>query len=48
MDIMTLLILAVILEVIIAILIMAIRIVNQWEQAVILFLGKFIGIKGPG
>ena len=48
MDIFTLVILTVILLVIIAILVMAIRIVNQWERAVILFLGKFVGIKGPG
>lgn len=34
--------------VIIALLAMAIRIANQWERAVVLFLGKFVGIKGPG
>ena len=39
---------AVILIVIIAILAMAIKIANQWERAVVLFLGKFIGIRGPG
>ena len=48
MDIFTLIILVIILLVIIAFLVMAIRIVNQWERAVILFLGKFVGIKGPG
>ncbi|MGB7788239.1 slipin family protein [Methanoregula sp.] len=45
LDPFTLLIVAVILLVILA---MAIRIVNQWERAVVLFLGKFVGIKGPG
>jgi len=27
---------------------MAVKIANQWERAVVLFLGKFVGIKGPG
>ncbi len=48
MEIFTLLLLTVLLVVVIAILSMAIRIVNQWERAVILYLGKFVGIKGPG
>jgi regulator of protease activity HflC (stomatin/prohibitin superfamily) len=48
MDTFTLIISAVILIVVIAILAMAIRIANQWERAVVLFLGKFIGVKGPG
>jgi|SRR5208337_664844 len=41
-------IVAVILIVVIAILAMAIRIVNQWVRAVVLFLGKFVGVKRPG
>lgn len=48
MDIFTLMIVAVILIIVIAILAMAIRIANQWERAVLLFLGKFVGIRGPG
>ena len=48
MDTFTLIISAVILIVVIAILAMTIRIANQWERAVVLFLGKFIGVKGPG
>jgi regulator of protease activity HflC (stomatin/prohibitin superfamily) len=48
MDSFTLTIFAVILLVVLAILAMAIRIVNQWERAVVLFLGKFVGIRGPG
>ncbi|MFH0967147.1 MAG: slipin family protein [Methanobacteriota archaeon] len=48
MDVFTLIILAVIFIIIITIVAMAIRIVNQWERAVVLFLGKFVGIKGPG
>ena len=27
---------------------MAIKIANQWERAVVLFLGRFVGIMGPG
>ncbi|HVP95978.1 slipin family protein [Methanoregula sp.] len=27
---------------------MAIKIANQWERAVVLLLGRFVGIKGPG
>jgi regulator of protease activity HflC (stomatin/prohibitin superfamily) len=48
MDTFTLVILAVILVVVAAFLAMAIRIANQWERAVVLFLGKFVGIRGPG
>ncbi len=33
---------------IVALLAMAIKIANQWERAVVLFLGKFVGIRGPG
>ena len=38
----------VILILVVAFLAMAIKIANQWERAVVLFLGKFVGIKGPG
>ena len=48
MDTFTLMIIAVILIVIVVLLAMAIKIANQWERAVVLFLGKFVGIKGPG
>ena len=48
MDTNTLMIVAGILIVIIALLAMAIKIANQWERAVVLFLGKFVGIRGPG
>jgi len=34
--------------VVIVLLSMSIKIANQWERAVVLFLGRFIGIKGPG
>ena len=48
MDANTLMIVTGILIVIIALLAMAIKIANQWERAVVLFLGKFVGIRGPG
>jgi len=48
MDIITIVIFFVILVIIIGLLVMAIRIVNQWERIVVLFLGKFVGIRGPG
>ncbi len=48
MDTFTLMIEAVILIVVVALLAMAIKIANQWERAVVLFLGRFVGIKGPG
>ncbi len=38
----------VILVIIIALLLMSIRIVKEWERIVVLFLGKFTGIRGPG
>ena len=48
MDPFTLAIIGIILIIVIALLAMAIRIANQWERAVVLFLGKFVGIRGPG
>jgi regulator of protease activity HflC (stomatin/prohibitin superfamily) len=46
----TLTIIAIILIVVIVLVIAAlsIRIVQQWERVVVLFLGKFVGIRGPG
>jgi regulator of protease activity HflC (stomatin/prohibitin superfamily) len=48
MDTYTLIIIAVILVLALVVLAFAIRIANQWERAVVLYLGKFVGIKGPG
>ena len=44
----TLAVAGIILIVVIVLLAMAIKIANQWERAVVLFLGRFVGIKGPG
>jgi regulator of protease activity HflC (stomatin/prohibitin superfamily) len=38
----------VILIIVVVLLSMAIKIANQWERAVVLFLGRFVGIRGPG
>jgi regulator of protease activity HflC (stomatin/prohibitin superfamily) len=48
MDSFTLMVAGLILIVVIVLLTMAIKIANQWERAVVLFLGRFVGIKGPG
>jgi regulator of protease activity HflC (stomatin/prohibitin superfamily) len=48
MDIPTTIIVIVILAIIVALLVMSIRIVKEWERIVVLFLGKFTGIRGPG
>ena len=48
MDTVTLLIILIILVLVVAFLARAIRIANQWERAVVLFLGKFVGIRSPG
>jgi regulator of protease activity HflC (stomatin/prohibitin superfamily) len=48
MDAFTFMIIAVLVIIVVALLAMAIRIANQWERAVVLFLGKFVGIRGPG
>ncbi len=48
MDIPTLIIVIVVLIIIISLLLMSIRIVKEWERIVVLFLGKFTGIRGPG
>ena len=48
MDTLTLAIILVILLVILMIVALSIRIVKQWERIVVLFLGRFVGIRGPG
>lgn len=48
MDFTTLVIVLVILVIVIALIALSIRIVKQWERIVVLFLGKFTGIRGPG
>ena len=39
---------AIILIVILVLLAMSIKIANQWERVVVLYLGKFVGIGDPG
>jgi regulator of protease activity HflC (stomatin/prohibitin superfamily) len=47
-DIVTTAIVLVILIVLLALVILSIRIVKQWERIVVLYLGRFVGIRGPG
>jgi len=48
MDFITVIALAVILIFVIVLIALSIRIVKQWERVVVLYLGKFVGIRGPG
>jgi len=48
MDIFGILLTLVILVIIVVIIAKSIRIVNQWERIIVLFLGKFTGVRGPG
>ncbi|MGB9175444.1 MAG: slipin family protein [Methanoregula sp.] len=48
MDAITLIILLAVVIIILVLLALSIRIVKQWERIVVLFLGKFVGIRGPG
>ena len=47
-DLVTTAIVLVLLVVILALAALSIRIVKQWERIVVLYLGKFVGIRGPG
>jgi regulator of protease activity HflC (stomatin/prohibitin superfamily) len=48
MDFLTVVALFVILIVVVVLIALSIRIVKQWERVVVLYLGKFVGIRGPG
>jgi len=48
MDIPTIIAIILILIILIVLIALSIRIVRQWERIVVLFLGKFAGIRGPG
>lgn len=48
MDFLTMVALVAILIIIIVLIALSIRIVKQWERVVVLYLGKFVGIRGPG
>jgi regulator of protease activity HflC (stomatin/prohibitin superfamily) len=47
-DLVTVAIVLVILIVALAVVALSIRIVKQWERIVVLYLGRFVGIRGPG
>ena len=48
MDVLTIIIIFLILVLVIVLAAWSIRIVKQWERVVVLFLGRFVGIRGPG
>jgi len=48
MDLFTLTVIILILIIVITLIAYSVRIVRQWERVVVLFLGKFTGIRGPG
>lgn len=48
MDFLTMVALIGVLIIIIVLIALSIRIVKQWERVVVLYLGKFVGIRGPG
>jgi len=48
MEILTIIAIVLIVAIILVIAALSIKIVQQWERVVVLFLGKFVGIRGPG
>jgi regulator of protease activity HflC (stomatin/prohibitin superfamily) len=48
MDPQTIVALIIALIILLVLLAMSIKIVNQWERVVVLYLGRFVGIRGPG
>jgi regulator of protease activity HflC (stomatin/prohibitin superfamily) len=47
-DLTTIVIVLVILVIILALVALSVKIVKQWERIVVLYLGRFVGIRGPG
>lgn len=48
MDFLTIIGIIIVLIILIVLIAYSIRIVKQWERVVVLYLGKFVGIRGPG
>jgi len=48
MDFLTIIAIIIVLIILIVLISLSIRIVKQWERVVVLYLGKFVGIRGPG
>ena len=48
MDFLTIIAIIIVLIILITLIALSIRIVKQWERVVVLYLGKFVGIRGPG
>jgi regulator of protease activity HflC (stomatin/prohibitin superfamily) len=47
-ELVTIAIIAVVLVIALVLVALSIRIVKQWERIVVLYLGRFVGIRGPG
>jgi regulator of protease activity HflC (stomatin/prohibitin superfamily) len=48
MDALTIITIILVLIILIVLAALSIRIVKQWERVVVLYLGRFVGIRGPG
>ena len=48
METLTIIAIVLIVAIVLVLIALSIRIVQQWERVVVLFLGKFVGIRGPG
>jgi regulator of protease activity HflC (stomatin/prohibitin superfamily) len=48
MDPLTIVALIIALIILLVLLALSIKIVNQWERVILLYLGRFVGIRGPG
>ncbi len=47
-ELVTIVVLLVVLVIILVLVALSIKIVKQWERIVVLYLGRFVGIRGPG
>jgi regulator of protease activity HflC (stomatin/prohibitin superfamily) len=48
METLTIIAIVLIVAIVLVLIALSIRIVQQWERVVVLFLGRFVGIRGPG
>jgi len=48
METLTIIAIVLVVAIVLVLIALSIRIVQQWERVVVLFLGKFVGIRGPG
>ena len=48
METLTIIAIVLVVAIVLVLIALSIRIVQQWERVVVLFLGRFVGIRGPG